>query len=135
MSEVNNLKAACKMVCNMLERDDTDIRAEAARELRRSVGDAIASIESPKPASDWVSVDSNNFPDSQCVNVWVYCEGGHIAKTLYQECAFNYLKDSLYTRKQCGKNSRYFEISHLYGYKVTHFMPFILPTQPQKDID
>jgi len=75
----------------------------------------------------WISVD-DRLPERVCENVIVFCEGGKIDKTMYQEGRFKYLKETRYSRKNQGKLSGYFELAHEYGYKITHWQP--LPNPP-----
>ncbi len=79
----------------------------------------------------WVSVD-DRLPNGSYAHVLVYCDGGHVDRTFY--CTDrNFLASSRdagsYSRKRHGKNSGYFELSHKFGYKITHWMP--LPEPPK----
>ena len=83
--------------------------------------------------SDWISVE-DKLPEAQRSHVVVHCEGGNIDITYClsdRENAKNFFLDdsSSYSRKLHGKHSCCFQLSHEYGYKVTHWMP--LPEPPK----
>ena len=83
--------------------------------------------------SEWISVEER-LPafEHGCGYVLVACEGGNVDKSFFNTDR-NYLAEAndagACSRKRQGKNSGYFEISHRYGYRITHWMP--LPEPPK----
>ena len=83
--------------------------------------------------SKWISVD-DRLPifQNDCGYVLVACEGGNVDRSFFNmnRKHLSELKSSgSYSRKVHGKSSGYFEASHRYGYKITHWMP--LPEPPK----
>ncbi len=83
--------------------------------------------------SEWISVE-DSLPEFKyaCGYVLVACEGGNVDKSFFnmdREYLASARDAGSYSRKLQGKASGYFEISHRYGYKITHWMP--LPEPPQ----
>lgn len=83
--------------------------------------------------SEWIDTDEK-MPESDDYYL-VACKGGHVTLSYYLKdrvrakdifCGIN--KFSSYTRKEQGKASAHFEISHRYGYKIEYWMP--LPKHP-----
>lgn len=78
----------------------------------------------------WRSVE-DELPDVEHGYFVVLCDGGNVDKSFYTKNRdyLSSLKTSgSYSRSRQGKASGFFEISHRYGYKITHWMP--LPTHP-----
>ena len=79
---------------------------------------------------NWISVD-DNLPEKDNCYVLVACWGGNVDKTFFsRDRNVHKFSGNMYSRKQQGKNSGYFELSHQYGYKVTHWQP--LPEAPEE---
>jgi hypothetical protein len=84
---------------------------------------------------EWISV-KDRLPEFEggAGYVLVSCDGGCVDKSFFT-LNRDYLSSSKtagsYSRKYQGKESGYFEISHRYGYKITHWMP--LPPAPESD--
>jgi hypothetical protein len=80
--------------------------------------------------SEWISVEDRLPEKDQCY-VIVACEGGYVDKTFYSKNReFFWLRAAgSYSRRKQGKASGYFQLSHEYGYKITHWMP--LPEPPK----
>ena len=85
--------------------------------------------------SEWISVDSG-LPNCEMLHVLVYCEGGNIEKAFYiqdrvQASSFHPIHNegTRYSRKFSNKESCHFSLAHIYGYKITHWMP--LPSPPE----
>jgi len=85
--------------------------------------------------SEWISV-RGGLPECEMLHVLVHCEGGNIEKTFFisdREHARSYFSGgtngTLYSRRHSNKESCHFELSHRYGYKITHWMP--LPKPPK----
>ena len=83
--------------------------------------------------SNWIKC-SERLPDFDAGYVLVACEGGNVDKSFFcknREYLANLKTSGSYSRKSKGKESGFFEISHSYGYKITHWMP--LPEGPEND--
>ena len=82
---------------------------------------------------EWVKV-SERLPDFDDGYVLVACKGGCVDKSFFSVNR-KYLSDlktsGSYSRKYQGKESGFFEISHRYGYVITHWMP--LPAAPEAE--
>ena len=82
---------------------------------------------------NWISVDER-LPEEDCCYVLVTCWGGNVDKTFFsRNRQYHKFSGDMYSRKRLGKNSGYFELSHKYGYKVTHWQP--LPKAPAEVCD
>lgn len=82
----------------------------------------------------WIKC-SEQLPDFEAGYVLVACKGGCVDKSFFSvnRGYLASLKNSgRYSRKYQGKESGFFEISHRYGYVVTHWMP--LPPLPEDDV-
>jgi len=81
----------------------------------------------------WISV-KDRLPvfELKAGYVLVACDGGNVDKSFFCENR-DYLlalkTSGSYSRKSQGKLSGLFEISHRYGYRITHWMP--LPAAPE----
>ena len=83
--------------------------------------------------SEWISVEER-LPDFKHGSgyVLVACDGGNVDKsffTMNREYLSTLKTSGRYSRSRQGKQSGYFEVSHSYGYKITHWMP--LPDAPK----
>jgi len=79
--------------------------------------------------SEWIKC-SDRMPDFEHGYVLVACEGGNVDKTFYSVHRESHRRHgSSYSRKYLGKDSGFFELSHKYGYKITHWQP--LPEPPK----
>lgn len=81
--------------------------------------------------SEWISV-GDRLPNFDAGYVLVACEGGNVDKSFFcknREYLANLKTSGSYSRKSQGKESGFFEISHSYGYRITHWMP--LPDAPK----
>lgn len=83
--------------------------------------------------SEWIKC-SDRLPEFKhdAGYVLVACDGGNVDKSFFcKNIEFLAGSKTSYSRKTHGKESGYFEISHRYGYKVTHWMP--LPNPPEAE--
>lgn len=78
----------------------------------------------------WIKVE-DKLPEESDMYLLVACEGGNVQSTFYSENReFMKLFGNSYSRKVHGKLSGFFQLSHEYGYKITHWQP--LPKHPEK---
>ena len=83
----------------------------------------LSRITELEQSQRWISVDER-LPDSDNCYVLVLCEGGNVDKTFFSlNRDFHRRAGNSYSRKDQGKLSGYFELSHKYGYKITHWLP------------
>lgn len=69
--------------------------------------------------NEWISIDEQ-LPSNNTY-VLVHCEGGNITESFFSlNRKLLAYSETLYRRKRQGKSSGYFDISHKYGYKITH---------------
>lgn len=83
--------------------------------------------------SEWIKV-SERLPEFKygCGYCLVATSSGAVEKTFFNlSRQFGSLQNKCYSRKRQGKNSGYFELSHKYGYEITHWMP--LPAAPEAE--
>lgn len=79
--------------------------------------------------SEWISVN-DRLPEHDHCYVLFASQGGHVSSTFYSVDRAGLKRfGNSYSRSTQGKNSGFFEASHQYGYKVTHWMP--LPSPPE----
>lgn len=72
--------------------------------------------------SEWIEVNER-LPENN-THVLVACEGGNVGISFFclnKEFLRSY--GAGYSRKYQGKLSGYFELTHRYAYKITHWMP------------
>lgn len=111
-----------------LERRDARIlelerKLEAARQPER--GEAVAQGGA---VGGWIPV-GERLPDMEAGYVLVHCEGGKIGDDFFcRNREFLHHSGNRYSRKHQGKESGYFQSSHMYGYRITHWQP--LPAAP-----
>lgn len=80
---------------------------------------------------EWISVE-DRLPLIAFQKVLCFCEGGNIDTGQFYgrtQCEASNFRLGRNSRKQYGKNGRWFELAEK-GYKVTHWMP--LPDAPKE---
>lgn len=101
-------------LADIQQRERSDSNAHA---LQRAM-DRIRELEE---AQRWISVDER-LPEFGHGYVLVLCDGGNVDKTFFSaNREFHKRAGGSYSRKDQGKQSGYFELSHKYGYKITHW--------------
>ena len=81
--------------------------------------------------SEWIKC-SERLPEFEhgAGYVLVACTSGYVTVSFFSKLrSFGKITGKSYSRSCQGKNSGYFEISHQYGYVITHWMP--LPAAPE----
>ena len=83
--------------------------------------------------SEWISV-KESMPEDNTYAL-VACVGGNVAVSFHcKSKPFLAGKDgrTSYSRKNNGKESGFFQLSHDYGYTITHWMPLPSPPEPEQ---
>lgn len=118
------------ITCHGSERDMKRLRSrlEYFHNREAELRALLASAPAGTVGDGWIAV-GDRLPDMPSGYVLVHCEGGNITNDFFcRNREFHRHAGKHYSRKVQGKESGYFQCSHRYGYRVTHWQP--LPPAP-----